>query len=71
MSVLAGGGTPKAKRPQRSIANPAASNERAIDFLDQQIRILTVMIEEQIRPFSPAVEPLCTIPASSAAGPNP
>src|SRR5215210_3663961 len=35
---------------------------RHIDFLDEQIDQLTGMIEEQIRPFDPAVELLCTIP---------
>jgi len=34
---------------------------RHIDFLDEQIEQLTGMIEEQIRPFDPAVELLCTI----------
>jgi transposase len=34
---------------------------RHIDFLDEQIDQLTGMIEEQIRPFAPAVELLCTI----------
>jgi transposase len=34
---------------------------RHIDFLDEQIEQLGVMIEEQIRPFAPAVELLCTI----------
>jgi transposase len=34
---------------------------RHIDFLDEQIEQLTGMIEEQIRPFEPAVELLCTI----------
>jgi transposase len=34
---------------------------RHIDFLDQQIEQLSVMIEEQIRPFALAVELLCTI----------
>jgi transposase len=34
---------------------------RHIDFLDEQIEQLTGMIEEQIRPFAPAVELLCTI----------
>jgi len=32
-----------------------------IDFLDAQIARLTDMIEEQLRPFAPAVELLCTI----------
>jgi hypothetical protein len=32
--------------------------------------VRTVMIEEQIRPFAPAVELLCTIPAFSAAAPS-
>jgi transposase len=32
-----------------------------IDFLDQQIERLTGMIEEQLRPFEPAVELLCTV----------
>src|SRR3954452_5377077 len=34
---------------------------RHVDFLDEQIEQLTGMIEEQIRPFAPAVELLCTI----------
>jgi transposase len=34
---------------------------RHIDFLDEQIEQLTGMIEEQIRPFAPAVELLCTM----------
>jgi transposase len=34
---------------------------RHIDFLDEQIEQLSVMIAEQIRPFDPAVELLCTI----------
>jgi transposase len=34
---------------------------RHIDFLDEQIEQLTGMIAEQIRPFDPAVELLCTI----------
>jgi transposase len=33
-----------------------------IDFLDEQIDRLSDAIEEQIRPFAPAVELLCTIP---------
>jgi len=33
-----------------------------IDFLDEQIDHLSRAIEEQIRPFGPAVELLCTIP---------
>ena len=33
-----------------------------IDFLDEQISLLSDAIEEQIRPFAPAVELLCTIP---------
>ena len=33
-----------------------------IDFLDEQIERLTSMIGEQIAPFEPAVELLCTIP---------
>jgi transposase len=32
-----------------------------IDFLDAQIDRLTGMIEEQLRPFAPAVELLCTV----------
>jgi transposase len=32
-----------------------------IDFLDEQIDRLTGMIEEQLRPFEPAVELLCTV----------
>jgi transposase len=34
---------------------------RHIDFLDEQIDQLTGMIEEQIRPFAPAVELVCTM----------
>src|ERR687891_1382317 len=34
---------------------------RHIDFLDEQIEQLTAMIEEQIRPFAPAVELVCTM----------
>jgi transposase len=33
-----------------------------LDFLDEQIERLSDAIEEQIRPFAPAVELLCTIP---------
>ena len=33
-----------------------------IDFLDEQIEQLTAVIAEQIVPFEPAVELLCTIP---------
>jgi len=33
-----------------------------IDFLDEQISLLSEAIEEQIRPFAAAVELLCTIP---------
>src|SRR5512144_2037015 len=33
-----------------------------LDFLDEQIERLSEAIEEQIRPFWPAVELLCTIP---------
>jgi transposase len=33
-----------------------------IDFLDEQISLLSDAIEEQIRPFAAAVELLCTIP---------
>ena len=33
-----------------------------IDFLDEQITLLSEAIEEQIRPFAAAVELLCTIP---------
>src|SRR6266487_640231 len=33
-----------------------------IDFLDEQITLLSDAIEEQIRPFAAAVELLCTIP---------
>jgi transposase len=39
-----------------------------IDFLDEQIDQLTQMIEEQIRPFAPAVELLCTIPGIQRRG---
>jgi transposase len=41
---------------------------RHVDFLDEQIEQLTVMIEEQIRPFAPAVELLCTIPGIQRRG---
>jgi transposase len=41
---------------------------RHIDFLDEQIEQLTQMIEEQIRPFAPAVELLCTIPGIQRRG---
>jgi transposase len=41
---------------------------RHIDFLDEQIEQLTGMIEQQIRPFSPAVELLCTIPGIQHRG---
>jgi transposase len=41
---------------------------RHIDFLDEQIEQLTAMIEEQIRPFAPAVELLCTIPGVQHRG---
>ena len=41
---------------------------RHIDFLDEQIEQLTAMIEEQIRPFAPAVELLCTIPGIQHRG---
>jgi transposase len=41
---------------------------RHIDFLDEQIEQLTAMIEEQIRPFAPAVELLCTIPGIQRRG---
>jgi transposase len=41
---------------------------RHIDFLDEQIEQLTGMIEEQIRPFAPAVELLCTIPGIQRRG---
>jgi transposase len=34
---------------------------RHIDFLDEQIERLTVMIEQQIRPFAPAVQLVCTM----------
>lgn len=33
-----------------------------LDFLDEQVGQLTEAIEEQLRPFSPAVKLLCTIP---------
>jgi transposase len=41
---------------------------RHIDFLDEQIEQLTAMIEEQIRPFAPAVELLCTSPGIQHRG---
>ena len=34
---------------------------RHIDFLDEQIERLTGMIEDQIRPFAPAVQLVCTM----------
>jgi transposase len=34
---------------------------RHIDFLDEQIEQLTAVIDEQIRPFAPAVELVCTM----------
>src|SRR5207245_4916943 len=33
-----------------------------LDFLDEQIELLSAAVEEQIRPFRPAVTLLCTIP---------
>ncbi len=33
-----------------------------LDFLDEQIELLSTAVEEQIRPFWPAVRLLCTIP---------
>jgi transposase len=39
-----------------------------IDFLDEQIERLSEAIEEQIRPFAPAVELLCTIPGIQRRG---
>ena len=33
-----------------------------LDFLDEQIDLLSEAIEERIAPFEPAVELLCTIP---------
>lgn len=41
---------------------------RHIDFLDEQIEQLSVMIEEHIRPFDLAVELLCTIPGIQRRG---
>ena len=41
---------------------------RHIDFLDEQIEQLTGMIAEQIRPFDPAVQLLCTIPGIQHRG---
>ena len=41
---------------------------RHVDFLDEQIEQLSVMIEEHIRPFSAAVELLCTIPGIQHRG---
>jgi transposase len=41
---------------------------RHIDFLDEQIEQLTQMIEQQICPFAPAVELLCTIPGIQHRG---
>jgi transposase len=41
---------------------------RHIDFLDEQIEQLTGMIAEQIRPYAPAVELLCTIPGIQHRG---
>jgi transposase len=39
-----------------------------VDFLDEQIDRLSAAIEEQIRPFAPAVELLCTIPGIQRRG---
>ncbi len=39
-----------------------------VDFLDEQIDRLSEAIEEQIRPFAPAVELLCTIPGIQRRG---
>jgi len=39
-----------------------------VDFLDEQIERLSEAIEEQIRPFAPAVELLCTIPGIQQRG---
>jgi transposase len=39
-----------------------------VDFLDEQIERLSEAIEEQIRPFAPAVELLCTIPGIKRRG---
>src|SRR5439155_6072166 len=39
-----------------------------LDFLDEQIERLSEAIEEQIRPFAPAVELLCTIPGIQCRG---
>ncbi len=39
-----------------------------VDFLDEQIERLSEAIEEQIRPFAPAVELLCTIPGIQRRG---
>jgi transposase len=41
---------------------------RHIDFLDSQIEQLSAAIEEQIRPFWPAVELICTIPGFQQRG---
>jgi transposase len=43
---------------------------RHVDFLDEQIEQLTGMIEEQIRPFAPAVELLCTVVGNKHRGPE-
>jgi transposase len=39
-----------------------------IDFLDEQIDALSQMIEEEIRPFAPVVELLCSIPGIQHRG---
>ena len=39
-----------------------------VDFLDEQIDRLSDAIEEQIRPFAPAVELLCTMPGIQRRG---
>src|SRR4051794_27691317 len=41
---------------------------RHIDFLDEQIEQLTATIDEQIHPFAPAVELLCTFPGLQHRG---
>jgi transposase len=50
---------------------PVDRRVRHIDFLDEQIEQLTGMIEEQIGPFDPAVEPRCTITAIQRRGAEP
>ena len=59
--------SPRCARRSRAASTPttrcgSARSSRHIDFLDEQIDRLSDAIEEQIGPFAPAVELLCTIP---------